>query len=80
MHLPLTDSSTTHSSIPWGWVSDRFGRRPALLCGIFGTSTAILCFGFSQNYAWAMAARASAGLLSGTYLPTYLPSVHRCCR
>ena len=53
-------------SILWGWLSDRLGRRPALLLGISGTSIAILVFGFAQNYAWAIAARAMAGALSGT--------------
>jgi MFS family permease len=52
-------------SIPWGWISDRFGRKPALLMGILGTSIAILMFGFAENYTWAICCRSAAGLLSG---------------
>ena len=53
------------SSIPWGWASDRFGRRPVLLCGLLGGLFSMALFGLSKNLAWAICSRALCGLLNG---------------
>ncbi|KAG7665591.1 uncharacterized protein J8A68_000797 [[Candida] subhashii] len=52
-------------AVRWGKLSDRVGRKPILLIGLFGTSISLILFGFSQNYWWALAARSLAGCLNG---------------
>lgn len=52
-------------SILWGWVSDAYGRRVALLCGICGTLLSVCLFGFSTSFAMANTARFMWGLLNG---------------
>ncbi|HRP08104.1 MAG TPA: MFS transporter [Gemmatimonadales bacterium] len=34
----------------WGRVSDRFGRRPVLLMGLFGSAASYLCFALAGNW------------------------------
>lgn len=53
------------SSLPIGWLSDRVGRRPILLIGLFGGGLSMIGFGFSVNYPMAMCFRILAGLLNG---------------
>jgi MFS family permease len=53
------------SSMPWGWLSDKFGRRPVLLFGLVGNSVSIVCFGLSKSLTWCIVARAACGLLNG---------------
>ena len=53
------------SSCIWGRLSDRFGRKLILLCGLAGTGISMLVFGFSTNIYMALAARAIGGLLNG---------------
>lgn len=71
------------SSLMWGRLSDRLGRRPILLWGMLATSITTVCFGFCENYAAAVCVRFLQGLLNGnigvmkTYLAEALPSVHK---
>jgi MFS family permease len=51
--------------IPWGWASDRFGRKPILLTGLAGTGISMIVFGLAPNFATALIARALGGLLNG---------------
>jgi MFS family permease len=51
--------------LPWGRLSDSWGRKPIVLCGLLGTVAATLVFGFSKSYIQALLARTSAGLLNG---------------
>ncbi|RKP07545.1 major facilitator superfamily domain-containing protein, partial [Thamnocephalis sphaerospora] len=53
------------SGIPWGWLSDRIGRRPVVLLGLTTTTICTLLFGFSKSYAWAITLRVLAGLGNG---------------
>ncbi|RKP07552.1 major facilitator superfamily domain-containing protein, partial [Thamnocephalis sphaerospora] len=53
------------SSLPWGALSDRIGRRPVILSGLCGTTLSLLMLGLSKSYLWAIAARIMAGLLNG---------------
>ena len=70
-------------SLLWGWISDKIGRRPVLLMGMLGTLATELLFGFSQNFAWAIAARFLWGLLNGNLgvSKTYISEVshHNLC-
>ncbi|CAH2352227.1 uncharacterized membrane protein [[Candida] railenensis] len=53
-------------AMQWGKLGDRkFGRKPILLFGLFGTSISLILFGFSKNYYMAVAARSLAGALNG---------------
>ena len=53
------------TGIAWGRASDRVGRKPVILASILGVMLAGLFFGFSPTLAWAITARAFAGLCSG---------------
>jgi DHA1 family multidrug resistance protein-like MFS transporter len=54
----------------WGSVSDRIGRKPVLMIGIFGFGLTQLMFGFSSALWMLFAARILAGILSSATLPT----------
>jgi len=58
-------SSIDFVGLPWGRLSDSWGRKPIVLCGLLGTVAATLVFGFSKSYIQALLARTSAGLLNG---------------
>lgn len=53
------------TTIFWGWLSDRVGRRPILLLGLMGNSITMLSFGLSKSLQWAIMSRALCGLLNG---------------
>jgi MFS family permease len=55
------------SSFFLGYLSDRIGRKPVLMAGTCGTLLSCMLFGFSSNYAMAIAARSIGGLLNCTY-------------
>src|SRR5882724_13482966 len=45
----------------WGRLSDRHGRRPILMVGLFGSILAYTMFGFSRSLAVLMISRLAAG-------------------
>ena len=47
----------------WGQLSDRIGRRPVLLVGLFGSAFSYLIFGLAGSLAVLFVARALAGLM-----------------
>lgn len=47
----------------WGQLSDRIGRRPVLLIGLFGSAVSYLLFGLAGSLAMLFFARALAGLM-----------------
>jgi MFS family permease len=49
----------------WGAASDKFGRKPILLIGLFNTMWTMLLFGFSTSLPMALVARALQGLGNG---------------
>lgn len=49
----------------WGRISDKIGRKPVLIMGLFGTAISMICFGFSKNLWSAIISRAIGGLLNG---------------
>ena len=54
----------------WGKQSDRYGRKPILMIGVFGNAISLLLFGLAPNLAMLFVARALAGILSSATLPT----------
>ncbi|KAF3170092.1 hypothetical protein EYR41_001880 [Orbilia oligospora] len=53
------------TGVAWGRLSDRVGRKPAILCGILGMLSSVLVFGFSNSIAMAMISRSCIGFLNG---------------
>ncbi|KAF3003151.1 hypothetical protein E8E13_008878 [Curvularia kusanoi] len=49
----------------WGAASDRYGRKPIILVGLFNTMLTMLLWGFSTSLPMAMTARALQGLGNG---------------
>ncbi len=54
------------TGIIWGRASDKFGRKPVILAGMVCAMTTSVFFGFSTSLAWAIVARAFAGLGNGS--------------
>ena len=58
----------------WGRISDKFGRRPALLAGLCGSAFAVLMFGLAFNYWATVFFRFLSGVLSGNVAITKVPA------
>ena len=56
----------------WGKISDRTGRKPILLIGLFGFAITFVGFGLSTRLWMLFAARAVSGLISSATLPTVM--------
>jgi DHA1 family multidrug resistance protein-like MFS transporter len=54
----------------WGSLSDRFGRKPILLLGVFGNAITMILLGISTSIPMLIAMRGLAGVLSSATLPT----------
>ena len=57
--------SQAFTGLLWGAASDRYGRKPIILLGLFNTMWTMLLWGFSVNLPMALAARALQGLTNG---------------
>eukprot|EP00026_Physarum_polycephalum_P005450 Phypoly_transcript_05484.p1 GENE.Phypoly_transcript_05484~~Phypoly_transcript_05484.p1 ORF type:complete len:486 (+),score=49.07 Phypoly_transcript_05484:147-1604(+) len=55
------------SSYVWGYLSDKYGRRPILLIGVFGSMVSTSLFGISPSYGWAIAIRTFGGLMNSNF-------------
>ncbi|KAJ1646964.1 hypothetical protein LPJ64_001585 [Coemansia asiatica] len=55
----------TFSVLYWGRLSDKIGRRPVLLMGLFGDTVTTLLFGLSKSYKWALFTRCLNGICVG---------------
>ncbi|GAB1318944.1 hypothetical protein MFIFM68171_09154 [Madurella fahalii] len=53
------------TSVFWGRLSDKIGRKPVLLMGMGGTGLSVLIFGFAPSLQVALFARALGGFLNG---------------
>ena len=53
----------------WGSLSDRIGRKPILLVGIFGGGLTVLMFGLASQLWMLFAARLLSGLLASATMP-----------
>ena len=49
----------------WGWFSDRYGRRLAIILGICGAFISINVFGLASNFWVALLGRVMWGFLNG---------------
>jgi len=65
------------SSYAWGYLSDRYGRKPTLVIGTLGTAVGTAIFGFSRSFPQAVFGRVMSGILSGNLgiLKTYLTEI-----
>jgi len=59
----------------WGRLSDRYGRKPAILIGLLGNAGALAGFGLATNYSWLFIARGAAGIASAAVLPSVMAYV-----
>lgn len=59
----------------WGRLSDRYGRKPAILLGLLGNAGALVGFGLAKRYGWLFIARSAAGLASAAVLPSVMAYV-----
>jgi multidrug resistance protein len=50
----------------WGWLSDRYGRRPAILVGLLLSAVAYVIFGFADSLWLLFVSRVVQGLGGGT--------------
>lgn len=50
----------------WGRFSDRFGRRPFIVAGLFASAVSYLIFGLAQSLAVLFVSRIAAGAAGGT--------------
>ncbi|KAF7368882.1 MFS general substrate transporter [Mycena venus] len=51
--------------LQWSRLSDRVGRKPVLLMGLFGLTLSMVSFGLSKSYGALVVSRSLAGLLNG---------------
>ncbi|KAG8737253.1 hypothetical protein FRC10_008403 [Ceratobasidium sp. 414] len=51
--------------LQYGRVSDRVGRRPVLMFGLFGLALSIFSFGLSKSFGGLVVSRALSGVLNG---------------
>ena len=54
------------TSLPWSWVSDRFGRKSVILISMAGNAITCALFGMSSTYYQALIMRSACGFLNGT--------------
>jgi DHA1 family multidrug resistance protein-like MFS transporter len=59
----------------WGSISDKYGRKPILIVGLFGYATSSFLFGISTQLWMLFAARALSGVLSSATITSALAYV-----
>ena len=59
----------------WGRLSDKHGRKPAILLGLLGNAVALVGFGLAKDYVWLFIARSAAGIASAAVLPSVMAYV-----
>ena len=59
----------------WGRLSDKHGRKPAILFGLLGNAAALIGFGLAKTYVWLFIARSAAGIASAAVLPSVMAYV-----
>ena len=56
------------SSYPWGWLSDRVGRKPLLLMSNLSSCISVLGFGLSTSFPQAAICRILGGFFNCTFM------------
>ncbi|KAF9498816.1 MFS general substrate transporter [Pleurotus eryngii] len=51
--------------LQWSRLSDRIGRKPVLLTGLFGLCLSVVCFGLSRSFWSLVISRCICGMLNG---------------
>jgi MFS family permease len=51
--------------LQWGRLSDKIGRKPVLLIGLFGGALSMICFGLSKTFGMLLLSRGLEGALNG---------------
>ena len=59
----------------WGRLSDKYGRKPAILGGLLGNAVSLIGFGLAKDYVWLLLARSLGGIASAAVLPTVMAYV-----
>ena len=59
----------------WGRLSDKYGRKPAILLGLLGNAVALVGFGLAKDYVYLLTARGAAGIASAAVLPSVMAYV-----
>ena len=59
----------------WGRLSDKHGRKPAILLGLLGNAAALIGFGVATDYVWLFITRSAAGIASAAVLPSVMAYV-----
>ncbi len=59
----------------WGRLSDRYGRKPAILFGLLANAVALIGFGLATDYLWLVIARSAAGIASAAVMPSVMAYV-----
>jgi multidrug resistance protein len=59
----------------WGRISDRIGRKPVIMIGIFGLSLSFFMMGISSSLWMLFVARIVGGILSSANMPTVMAYV-----
>lgn len=59
----------------WGRLSDKYGRKPAILLGLLGNAVALVGFGLAKDYIYLLIARSAAGIASAAVLPSVMAYV-----
>lgn len=49
----------------WGWLSDRIGRKPVIMCGTILTAGCFVAFGFCRTLWQAVLVQATMGIVNG---------------
>ena len=62
---PANSFAQLVSSVPLGYLSNRWGRKPVILIGNVACFLGMLWFGLSDSYAVALSSRVFAGLFNG---------------
>ncbi|KAK6442120.1 hypothetical protein LTR95_001649 [Oleoguttula sp. CCFEE 5521] len=53
------------TNFAWGWLSDRIGRKPVVLCGTILTAACFVAFGFCRTLWQAIMVQVMMGLVNG---------------